>query len=166
MDNKNENQENSQIDDTDIAAGAIAVGTVAGAGLSATIGGMGLTVAGAGIGIGMAPVAAAGAVVGSAAFGAKKAIEDQDPMAVGAIATGAVVGAGTSAALGGMGLALTGTAIGIGMAPIAAAGAVVGLAGYGFLKLLGGNDDKKKEDEKSNFPKKEKCQTQIHFKKS
>ena len=47
-------------------------GAVAGASLSGAIGGMGLTVAGTGVAIGMAPVAA-GAVVGLALYGLKKA---------------------------------------------------------------------------------------------
>lgn len=56
--------------------------------------------------------------------------------AVGYAAGGAVAGAGLSAWLGGMGLAVGGTAIGIGMAPVIAAGAVVGLAAYGVKKAL------------------------------
>ncbi|MEZ2303972.1 MAG: hypothetical protein ACBR13_19580 [Microcoleus sp.] len=48
-------------------------GAVAGASLSGAIGGMGLTVAGTGIAITTAPVAAAGAVVGLALYGIKKA---------------------------------------------------------------------------------------------
>ena len=35
-----------------------------------------------------------------------------------------------------MGLAVAGTAVGIGMAPVVAVGAVVGLAGYGIKKLV------------------------------
>jgi len=146
MDNKNGNQENNKSNDAEIGAGAIATGAVVGAGVSATIGGMGLTVAGAGVGIGMAPVAAAGAVVGSAAYGAKKAIEEQDPMAISAVVIGAGAGAGVSAALGGMGLAVAGTAFGVTMAPVAAVGAVIGLAGYGLSKLFEGNDDSKKDE--------------------
>jgi len=49
---------------------------------------------------------------------------------------GAVGGASLSAMLGGMGLAVGGTAIGIGMAPVAAAGGIVGLAAYGIKKGL------------------------------
>lgn len=56
--------------------------------------------------------------------------------AAGFVAGGVAAGAGLSAWLGGMGLAVGGTAIGIGMAPVVAAGAVVGLAAYGVKKLL------------------------------
>ncbi len=102
---------------------------------------MGLVGGFGGVAIGAAPVVAAGAVVGSAAYGAKKAIEEGDATALGAVAGGAAVGAGVSAVIGGMGLAVGGTAVAIGMAPVAAAGAVVGLAAYGLTKLFGGGDD-------------------------
>ncbi len=127
--------ENKDIQD---AATAIGTGAAIGAGVSSTVGGMGLLVAGTGVGIGMAPVVAAGAVAGAAVHGVQKAIEEQDPTAIGAAVVGAGVGAGASAALGGMGLAVAGTAVGVTMAPVAAVGAVVGLAGYGVYKLFGG----------------------------
>lgn len=114
----------------------VAGGTAAGAGVAATVGGMGLVGGFGGVAIGAAPVVAAGAVVGSAAYGAKKAIEEGDATALGAVAGGAAVGAGVSAVVGGMGLAVGGTAVAIGMAPVAAAGAVVGLAAYGLNKLF------------------------------
>ena len=61
-----------------------------------------------------------------------------------AAGTGAAVGAGTSATIGGMGLTAAGTAVGIGAAPVAAAGAVIGLAGYGLYKAFGGGSKKKR----------------------
>ncbi len=85
------------------AVASAGVGAAVGAGASTVVGGMGLLVAGTGVGIGMTPVAAAGAVVGTAVYGAKKAIEDQDPSAV---VLGAGAGAGVSALVGGMGLAV------------------------------------------------------------
>jgi hypothetical protein len=59
-------------------------------------------------------------------------LEDQAAVQDAAVSmgVGAAVGAGTSSLLGGMGLAVGGTAVGIGMAPVAAAGAVVGTAAY------------------------------------
>lgn len=117
-------------------AGFIATGAVTGAGVSATIGGMGLVGGFGGISIGMAPVTAAGAIAGAAVYGGTKAIENKDASALGAAALGAMGGAGVSSAVGGMGLAFGGTAVGIGMAPVAAAGAVVGLGAYGVNQLL------------------------------
>jgi len=113
-------------------AGYIATGAATGARVSATIGGMGLVGGFGGLSIGMAPVAAAGA----AAYGGKKAIADQDASALGAAAAGAIGGACLSSSVGGMGLAFAGTAVGVGMAPVAAAGAVVGLGAYGLNRLL------------------------------
>lgn len=114
----------------------IATGAVTGAGVSATIGGMGLVGSFGGIGIGMAPVAAAGAVVGAAAYGGLNAIADADVTAVGAIGIGALGGAGVSATVGGMGLAGGFGAVGIGMGTMAAAGGVVGLGAYGLYKAF------------------------------
>jgi len=123
------------------AAVSVGIGAAVGAGTSALLGGMGLAVGGTAVGIGAAPVAAAGVVVGSAAYGVKKAVEEQDPSILGAAAVGAGAGAGVSAVLGGMGLAVGGTAVGITMAPVAAVGAVVGLAGYGIFKLFQGSNE-------------------------
>jgi hypothetical protein len=114
----------------------IATGAATGAGVSSTIGGMGLVGSFGGIGIGMAPVAAAGAVAGAAAYGGKKALDEQDASALGAAAVGALGGACLSSTVGNMGLAFAGTAVGVGMAPVAAAGAVVGLGAYGLHRLL------------------------------
>ena len=58
------------------AAGFAAGGAATGAGVSAALGGMGLAVGGTAISIGMAPVAAVGAVLGLAAYGIKKALDD------------------------------------------------------------------------------------------
>jgi len=49
---------------------------------------------------------------------------------------GAVAGAGVFYVVGGMGLAFAGTAVGIGIIPVIAAGAVVGTAAYGVKKAL------------------------------
>lgn len=117
-------------------AGFIATGAATGAGVSATVGGMGLVGGFGGISIGTATVAAAGAMAGAAAYGGKKAIDNKDASALGAAAVGAVGGAWVSSTVGGMGLAFAGTAVGVGMAPVAAAGAVVGLGGYGMNRLL------------------------------
>lgn len=117
-------------------ASFIATGTATGAWLSSTIGGMGLVGGFGGISIGMAPVAAAGAIAGAAAYGSKKAIENKDMNAVGAATVGAMGGAWVSSTVGGMGLAFAGTAVGVGMAPVAATGAVVGLGAYGLNRLL------------------------------
>jgi hypothetical protein len=128
-----EEQSSSEVQD---AAVSLGVGAAVGAGTSSLLGGMGLAVGGTAVGIGMAPVAAAGAVVGTAAYGIKKAVEDQDVNALGAAAVGAGAGAGISALVGGMGLAVGGTAVAVTMAPVAAVGAVLGLAGYGISKLF------------------------------
>ena len=114
----------------------IAGGAAAGAGVSATVGGMGLAGGFGAVGIGMAPVTAVGAVAGAAAYGAFRAIADGDTAAFGAIGIGALGGAGVSATVGGMGLAGSFGAVGIGMGTMAAAGGVVGLGVYGLYKAF------------------------------
>jgi hypothetical protein len=116
----------------------VAGGTAVGAGTSALVGGMGLVGGFGGIAVGTAPVVLAGAVLGSAAYGAKKALEEGDAAALGAVTGGAIAGAGVSAVVGGMGLAVGGTAVAIGTAPVIIAGASVGLAVYGLAKICGG----------------------------
>lgn len=132
MTNHQNEEQKDKVEGTALVAG----GTIAGAGVSAVVGGMGLVGGFGGVAIGMAPVTAAGAVIGTAAYGAKKAIEEGDATAISAVAGGAAVGVGVSAVVGGMGLAVGGTAVAIGAAPVIAAGAVVGLAAYGLKKLF------------------------------
>ena len=71
-------------------------------------------------------------------------MDDKKKAAI-AAGTGAAVGVGTSATLGGMGLVGSGVALSVGMLPVAAAGSVVGLAGYGVYKAFGGGSKKKKK---------------------
>jgi hypothetical protein len=54
----------------------------------------------------------------------------------GAATAGAVVGGATFAYTGSIGVAVGGTAISIGAAPIVAVGAVLGIAGYGIYRIF------------------------------
>lgn len=81
----------------------------------------------------LAAVASTVLFVSTAHAGDKK---DEALRAGGAAAGGAVVGGATFAALGSGGLAIAGTAVTIGAAPFVAAGAVVGLAGYGIYRVF------------------------------
>lgn len=72
------NRKKGNFDNAAGAAGFAAGGGAAGAGLAAVVGNMGLAGAFGGIAITAAPVVAAGAVVGLAAYGLKKAFEDED----------------------------------------------------------------------------------------
>ena len=54
------------------------------------------------------------------------------------------MGAATSTSIGGLGLAIGGSALAIGTAPVVAVGSVVGLAGYGIYRLFGGKRRKRK----------------------
>jgi hypothetical protein len=61
---------------------------------------------------------------------------DEAIKAGGAVAAGAAVGGGAFAIVGSGGLAIAGTAVTVGLAPFVAAGAVVGLAGYGIYRFV------------------------------
>lgn len=56
--------------------------------------------------------------------------------AAGAATAGAAVGAGVATTVGTIGIAVGGTAVAVGTAPFVAAGAVVGLAGYGIYRIF------------------------------
>lgn len=112
-----------------------ATGTLAGVGLSGAVGNIGLVGSFGGIGVGAFPVAVAGSVVGFAAYGVKEALENNDPVAIFPLATGAVVGGGMFSLFGGMGLGVAGTAVSIGGVTMTLAGGIVGLGVYGAFKL-------------------------------
>jgi WD40 repeat protein len=120
-------------------AAFVGAGATAGAWVSVTVGGMGLAFSGTAVSLGFTPITAVGAVTGAAGYGAFKAIIEGDASALGAAALGGLGGASLSMTIGGMGLAFKGTAISLGLAPITVAGSVVGLAVYGFLKILNGS---------------------------
>ena len=56
--------------------------------------------------------------------------------AAAAAGVGAVGGAIASSTIGGMGLVVGGTAVSIGLAPVAAVGGILGLAGYGIYRAV------------------------------
>ncbi|MBD2184413.1 hypothetical protein [Aerosakkonema funiforme] len=124
----------------------IASGTAVGVSIYAIVGGMGLVGGFGGIGIGMAPVAAAGGIIGAACFGSFQAIREKDGVTFSAVGIGAVAGIGVYSAVGGMGLSLGGTAVGIGMGTMASAGGIVGLAAYGLYKIINQADTGKNLD--------------------
>ncbi|NEO80200.1 hypothetical protein [Moorena sp. SIO4G3] len=79
-------------------------GAAAGANLSSTIGGVGLVGGFGGVGIGTTTMTGIGEITGAAAYGAVRAIQEGDLIAIGPVGLGAVTGAGISATVGGMGL--------------------------------------------------------------
>jgi len=62
--------------------------------------------------------------------------DNQRKKAVLAAGAGAVAGALTPAAIGGMGLSIGGSAVAIGLGPLTIAGGIVGLAGYGLYRAF------------------------------
>ncbi len=110
----------------------VAGGAVAGA----SIGKVGMLAGGTGYSLGAVPLAAAGALTGAALYEALRSILEGDTSSTGEAAIGAAARAATSAAIGGVGVAVGGSAIGVGMASMAAGGAVVGLGLVGLNRLL------------------------------
>jgi len=107
-------------------------GTIAGA----SLGNIGILAAGTGYSIGAVPLAAIGTLTGAALYETLRSLIEGDPRSLGAAATGAVVGAATSATIGGVGVAVGGSAFGVGMVSMAVGGAVFGLGFAGLYHLL------------------------------
>ena len=70
---------------------------------------------------------------------------NEGPKAGVAAGVGAAAGAATYGAIGGVGIAATGTAVGVTLGPFIAIGAGIGLAGYG-VYWLGKQVGKKKKE--------------------
>ncbi len=145
----NLNAIDSPTDSRNLAAGsALATG---GALAGASVGQVGILAAGTGFSVGTAGLAGAGALTGLALYEAIRAIAEGDTSSVGAATTGAVAGAGVSAAIGGIGVATGGAAFGVGMASMAAAGAVAGLGIAGLIHLFNQGIDPEKLLEQAIF---------------
>ncbi len=109
---------------------------VRGAVAGASIGKVGILAGGTGYSLGAVPLAAIGALTGAALYEALRALIEDDASSTSAAAIGAAAGAATSAAIGGVGIAIGGSAVGVGMASMAACGAVAGLGLVGLNRLF------------------------------
>ena len=107
-----------------------------GAAIGASIGKVGVVAQGTGYSVGTIPLMAAGALTGAALYEALRSLIEGDTSSASAAAIGAAGGAATSAAIGGVGIATGGSAIGVGMASMATGGAVVCLGLVGINRLL------------------------------
>lgn len=112
-------------------------GSMVGATVYSTVGGAGIVGGFGGLGLGLGAMMGTGAIAGSALYGGIKAIEDGDHSALGFTGVGAIGGMATYAVVGGMGLSMGGTAVGIGMGTMAMAGGIIGLGVYGIAKMVG-----------------------------
>jgi phage shock protein A len=107
-------------------------GAVAGA----AIGNVGILAGGAGYSLGAVPLASLGALTGTALYEALRSLIEDDTSSTSAAVIGATAGAATSATIGGVGVAVGGSAIGVGMASMAVGGAIVGVGLVGLSRLL------------------------------
>jgi phage shock protein A len=126
--NKGDYEGNYLNQGTALAAGGAVTG--------ASIGKVGILAGGTGYSLGAVPLAAIGALTGVALYEALRSLIEGDDSSANAAEIGAAAGAATSAAIGGVGVAVGGSAIGVGMASMAAGGAVVGLGLVGLNRLL------------------------------
>jgi phage shock protein A len=125
---KSEYRERYLDEGTALVAGGVVTG--------ASIGKVGVLAGGTGYSLGAVPLAAAGALTGAALYEALRSFIEADTSSTSAAVIGAATGAATSAAIGGVGVAVGGSAIGVGMASMAAGGAVVGLGLAGLNRLF------------------------------
>lgn len=112
------------------------LGGVAGASISTTVGNVGLVGAGGGIALGLPPVAGAGVITGFAISGARIALSEGDATALVALGVGASFGTIVYSTVGGVGLAGSFGAFGLGLGSMTAFGGIVGLGIYGAAKML------------------------------
>jgi len=117
-------------------------GSMVGATVYSTVGGAGIVGGFGGLGLGLGTMMGTGAIAGSALYGGIKAIEDGDHSALGFTGVGAIGGMATYGVVGGMGLSMGGTAVGIGMGTMAMAGGIIGLGVYGIAKMVEGKQIK------------------------
>jgi phage shock protein A len=110
-----------------------------GAAKGASIGKVGILAGGKGLSLGAFPLAMAGGLAGFALYEVMQSWFEEDGSSLEVAAAGTTVGAATSATIGGVGVAVGGTAIGVGMVSMAATGAIaaVGLAGLSRLLRQG-----------------------------
>ncbi|MBD2578502.1 PspA/IM30 family protein [Oscillatoria sp. FACHB-1406] len=113
-------------------AALVAGGVISGA----SVGKIGILAGGTGYSLGTIPLAAVGALSGAALFEVLRSLVENDASSAKAAAIGATGGAATSAVVGGVGVSVGGSAFGVGMASMAAGGAVVGLGLVGLNRLL------------------------------
>ena len=106
-----------------------------GAVIGASIGKVGILAGGTGYSLGVVPLGAAGALTGVALYEALRSLLESDASSGSAAVIGAAAGVATSSAIGGVGVAVGGSAIGVGMASMAVGGAVVGLGLVGLVGL-------------------------------
>jgi phage shock protein A len=104
--------------------------------IGASIGKVGILAGGTGYSLGVVPLGAAGALTGVALYEALRSLLESDASSGSAAAIGAAAGVATSSAIGGVGVAVGGSAIGVGMASMAVGGAVVGLGLVGLNRLF------------------------------
>ncbi len=107
-----------------------------GAVTGASIGKVGILAGGTGYSIGVVPLGAAGALTGVALYEALRSLLESDASSGSAAVIGAAAGVATSSAIGGVGVAVGGSALGVGMASMAVGGAMVGLGLVGLNRLL------------------------------
>jgi phage shock protein A len=128
------NSSKSDCDEIYLNKGAALV--AGGAVTGASIGKVGILAGGTGYSLGAVPLAAVGALTGAALYEALRSLIEGDASSASAAAIGAAAGAATSATIGGVGVAVGGSAIGVGMASMAVGGTVVGLGLVGLNRLL------------------------------
>lgn len=107
-----------------------------GAVTGASIGKIGILAGGTGYSLGVVPLGAAGALTGVALYEALRSLLESDASSGSAAVIGAAAGVATSSAIGGVGVSVGGSAIGVGMASMAVGGTVVGLGLVGLNRLL------------------------------
>ncbi len=113
-----------------------AIGGVTGANLSACLGNIGLVGGFGGISVGLVGMTGIGILTSSAIYASLQGLETNDHNVGLALGIGSLGGIGIYSTFGGVGVAVKGTAFGVGAGSMAIAGGIVGLGVYGLMKML------------------------------
>jgi len=113
-----------------------AIGGIAGANLYTCLGNIGLVGGFGGISVGLVGMTGIGILTSSAIYASLQGLERNDHNVGLALGTGSLGGIGIYSTFGGVGVAVKGTAFGVGVGSMAIAGGLVGLGIYGLMKML------------------------------
>ncbi|QHU98761.1 hypothetical protein [Synechocystis sp. CACIAM 05] len=117
-------------------SGFVVLGATSGQIFASQVGNIGLVGGFGGIAVGTPVIVVSGALAGAAIISILEGIENGDVRVLGITTVGSVLGAGFGASLGNVGVAMGGTAFGIGMGTMAVTGGIFALGVYQLIKMF------------------------------
>jgi hypothetical protein len=117
-------------------SGFVVLGATSGQIFASQVGNIGLVGGFGSMAVGTPVIVVSGALAGAAIASILEGIENGDVRVLGITTVGSVLGAGFGASLGNVGVAMGGTAFGIGMGTMAVTGGIFALGAYQLIKMF------------------------------